>query len=303
VTTSGSTPSGWVVLDKPLHMSSAHATARVRRLFGAAKAGHGGTLDPLATGLLPIALGEATKTVEQVMGGRKTYRFTVAWGAETTTGDLEGEPAERSPVRPSAEEIRAVLASFQGRIDQIPPAFSAIKIRGTPAYERARAGEAVDLVARSVVIESLSLLEAADEAAHFEVTCGKGLYVRSLARDLARAVGSRGHVAMLRRTAVGPFAETDMIPLEKLEEFGHKDPGCKAILTVLRPLRTALDDIPALALSDADARRLRQGQSVTMRAPVASPDHETVLVLNGDHPIALANVKDGVVSPKRVFNL
>ena len=296
-------PHGWIVLDKPEGLSSAAAVGRVRRLFVASKAGHGGTLDPLATGLLPIALGEATKTVDAVMAGDKTYRFAVAWGVETSTGDREGEVTETSAVRPDRLAIAAVLDRFTGLIEQTPPAYSAIKVGGRPAYALARAGEAVTLAPRRVTVKALSLCSLESATATFEVRCGKGLYVRSLARDLARALGTRGHVAMLRRTAVGPFAEADMIPLAKLEELGHKGAGREAIFAALRPLRTALDDIPALALGEAEAKRLRQGQAVTMLSPDATPDHDTVLVLNGEVPIALASVRSGVLSPKRVFNL
>jgi tRNA pseudouridine55 synthase len=296
-------PHGWVVLDKPENLSSAAAVARVRRLFAAAKAGHGGTLDPLATGLLPIALGEATKTVDAVMAGEKTYRFTVAWGAETATGDREGVVTATSPVRPDRSAIADALQQFIGIIEQTPPAYSALKVGGRPAYELARAGETVTLAPRRVTVASLELGDVEADAATFEVRCGKGLYVRSLARDLARALDTCGHVVMLRRTAVGPFGATDMIPLAKLEELGHKGAGREAIFAALHPLRTALDDIPALALGEAEAKRLRQGQSVSLRSPVATPDHDTVLVLNGDIPIALASVRSGVISPKRVFNL
>jgi tRNA pseudouridine55 synthase len=294
---------GWLILDKPLGMTSAAAVARVRKIIGKSKAGHGGTLDPLATGILPIALGEATKTVSLVMDGPKTYRFTVRWGAETSTDDLEGTKTATSIERPSEQSIRSVLPEFIGNIDQVPPAYSAIKIGGQRAYARARDGEDVVLSPRKVNIESLELLVARLDEAVFELRCGKGTYVRSLARDLGRCLTCLGHVAALRRLAVGCFTEAHMISLAKLEEFGHNGAGRKAVLTALRPLRTALDDIPALALSEAEARRLKQGQPVELRAAGAHPEQQTVLVLEGEKPVALAAVKDGVLRPKRVFNL
>jgi tRNA pseudouridine55 synthase len=300
---SASRVDGWVILDKPMGMTSTAAVARVRRLFAASKAGHGGTLDPLATGLLPIALGEATKTVSVVMDGAKTYRFTVRWGAETSTGDLEGAAIAVSSERPAEEAIRSVLPDFVGTIGQVPPAYSAIKIAGERAYARARQGEEVVLPSRMVQVHALELFSAGPQEAVLELRCGKGTYVRSLARDLGRRLGCLGHVVSLRRLAAGPFTESHMISLAKLEEFSHNGAGRKAILTALRPLRTALDDIPALALSEAEARRLKQGQPVTVRAAEVPPEQQTVLALDGDTPVALAAVKDGVLRPKRVFNL
>jgi tRNA pseudouridine55 synthase len=224
---------GWVALDKPYGLTSTQALARVRHLFNAEKAGHGGTLDPLATGLLPIALGEATKTVPFAMDGRKVYRFTVRWGEERSTGDLEGEVTASSVTRPSRAEIEAVLLRFVGEIMQVPPAYSAIKVDGARAYDLARAGEAVELAARPVHIEALRLLETPDaDHASFEVACGKGTYIRSLAQDMGRALGALGHVAALRRIAVGPFREAHMISLEKLGELGHKAPGGNATTTL-----------------------------------------------------------------------
>jgi tRNA pseudouridine55 synthase len=294
---------GWLILDKPLGMTSATAVARVRRLFSAAKAGHAGTLDPLATGLLPIALGEATKTVFLIMDGRKTYRFTVRWGSQTTTDDAEGIVTAQSAIRPAGDDIKTQLPRFIGRIEQVPPSFSAIRLGGERAYVRARQGGTVSLASRSVTVEALELLEARPDEADFELRCGKGTYVRAIARDLGRALGCFGHVTALRRTATGPFTEADMISLEKLEEFGHNDAGRKAMMTVIRPLRTALDDIPALALSEAESARLRQGQSVTLRSVGSPREGNIVLVLSNEKPLALAALKDGVLHPKRVFNL
>jgi len=294
---------GWLILDKPLGMTSATAVARVRRLFSATKAGHAGTLDPLATGLLPIALGEATKTVSLVMDGWKTYRFTVQWGSETTTDDAEGMVTNRSAIRPSCEDIIALLPRFIGQIDQVPPSFSAILVAGERAYARARQGRDVALVSRSVTVEALELLETRPGEADFELRCGKGTYVRAIARDLGRVLGCFGHVTALRRTATGPFTEENMISLEKLEEFSHNDAGRKAMMTVIRPLRTALDDIPALALSEAESERLRQGQPVVLRSVGSPREGDIVLVLSNEKPQALAALKDGVLHPKRVFNL
>lgn len=300
----GSPIHGWVVLDKPDGMTSTEAVARVKRLFGAEKAGHAGTLDPLASGLLPIALGEATKTVPFAMEGKKFYRFTVTWGEERATCDLEGEVSARSEQRPSVAEILAILPRFTGRFPQIPPAFSAIKIAGERAYDRARAGELVALEPREVLIESLTLLAIPDpDHAQFETRCGKGTYIRALARDMGRELGSFGHISALRRIAVGPFTEEQMIPLEKLEEMSHKAPGVNAMEGVLRPLETVLDGIPALAVRDAEAQRLKQGQSVLLRGSTAPIAQDAVLVTWEGKPWCLAAIEQGQLKPKRVFNL
>jgi tRNA pseudouridine55 synthase len=295
---------GWVILDKPLGMTSTQAVGKIRWLFGAEKAGHGGTLDPLATGLLPIALGEATKTVSYAMDGRKIYRFTVAWGAERSTDDLEGEVVERSDQRPSRQDIESILSKFIGEIQQVPPVFSAIKVEGARAYDLARGGAEVQLESRPVVIEDLRLVDVADGvSATFEVACGKGTYVRSLARDMGRMLGCLGHVTMLRRVAVGPFAEMDMIPLEKLEELSHKAPGGNAMDGVLRPIETVLDGIPALAMDEQQAQRLKQGQSVLLRGANAPIALEAVLITSGGTPLGIGTVEQGTLKPKRLFNL
>ena len=295
---------GWVALDKPYGMTSTQAVGKVRWLFNAEKAGHGGTLDPLATGLLPIALGEATKTVQWAMDGRKTYRFTVKWGEERSTDDLEGEITATSELRPSRIDIESILKAFQGEILQAPPAFSAIKVAGERAYDLARAGAAVDLAPRPVSIDSLTLAAVPDgDHAVFEAVCGKGTYIRSLARDMGRALGCRGHVTLLRRTVVGPFTEAHMIPLEKLEELRHKAPGDNAIKGALRPIETVLDGIPAQAVDERQAQRLKQGQEVLLRgasAPIAS---EAVLVTLGGKPLGLCSIEQGSLKPKRLFNL
>ncbi len=286
--------SGWIALDKPHGMSSTQAVGKVRYLLNADKAGHGGTLDPLASGLLPIALGEATKTVQWAMDGRKIYRFTATWGAETATDDLEGEITRRSDLRPTIEAITAALPQFIGTIRQAPPAYSAIKIDGERAYDLARAGEAPEMQEREVHVESLILLEAATTHADFEVTCGKGTYIRSLARDLGRVLGCLAHVTKLRRVAVGGLQEAQMISLEMLEALGHK---------ALLPIETVLDGIPALAIAEADAAKLRQGQTVLLRGASAPISEAAVLVRCGPDLVGIGEVSQGSLKTKRLFNL
>lgn len=295
---------GWIALDKPEGMGSTQALAKVKWLFNAAKAGHGGTLDPLASGLLPIALGEATKTVSWAMDGRKTYRVLVRWGEARTTDDREGEVCGQSDRRPTESDITAILGRFEGEILQTPPKFSAIKIQGERAYDLARAGEEVALAARPVHIEKITLLAQPDaDHAEFSVTCGKGTYIRSLARDMAEALGTLGHVAALRRTGVGPFTENDMISLEKLAELSHKAAGDNAMEGVLRPIETVLDGIPALAVKDAEAQRLRQGQPVLLRGASAPIAQDAVLVMWGQRPLGICSIEKGSLKPKRLFNL
>jgi tRNA pseudouridine55 synthase len=295
---------GWLALDKPVGLTSARALAMVKRSLKADKAGHGGTLDPLASGLLPIALGEATKTVSYAMDGRKTYRFTVAWGAETPTDDRESEPVKTADLRPEREAIEAVLDRFRGTISQLPPAYSALKVAGERAYDLARAGQPPDLAPREVVIERLELLDVPDrDQAIFEVDCGKGTYIRALARDIGRALGCLGHLAELRRTAVGPFREADMIPLDKLQELCHSGAGEFAKTGLLRPLETVLDGIPALAVSEEQAQRLRQGQAVLLRGKDAPIAQDAVLVTSGKRPLGIASIEQGSLKPRRLFNL
>src|ERR1700730_14783963 len=296
---------GWVVLDKPVGMTSTHAVSVIKRLFTAKRAGHAGTLDPLASGCLPIALGDATKTVPFVMDGRKAYRFTVRWGEERDTDDAEGRGGAASDARPTPEAIAALLPGFVGAIEQVPPRFSAIKIEGERAYDIARDGEEFELKARVVNIDRLTLIETPDaDHTSFEAECGKGTYVRSLARDLGRALGCCGHVAALRRTAVGPFAEPDMISLEQLEALCHRAAaGEGSLADALLPVATALDDIPALAVSRADAARLQRGQAVLMRGRDAPIVRGTVYIMASGNLIALAEVDRGEIVPKRVFNL
>ncbi|HXW27929.1 MAG TPA: tRNA pseudouridine(55) synthase TruB, partial [Xanthobacteraceae bacterium] len=258
---------GWLAIDKAVGVTSTQVVGTVKRLYAAKRAGHAGTLDPLASGALPIALGEATKTVPFVMEGRKSYRFTVRWGEERDTDDAEGAVVATSAARPEAAAIRAAVGSFIGTIAQVPPAFSAIKVDGERAYDLARDGARLSLPARPVTIHQLTLVETPDpDHAVFEACCGKGAYVRALARDLGRLLGVGGHVCALRRTAVGPFGEGNMISLEDLEALWHRaDAGEGNLADALMPVETALDDIPALALGRADAARLRRGQAVLVR--------------------------------------
>ena len=296
---------GWVVLDKPVGMTSTHAVSVIKRLFTAKRAGHAGTLDPLASGCLPIALGEATKTVPFVMDGRKLYRFTICWGEERDTDDTEGRAIANSELRPTAEAIRALLPAYIGTIQQVPPKYSAIKIEGERAYDLARDGETVELAARPVQIDRLELVDVPDaDHAVLEAECGKGTYVRSIARDLGRALGCFGHVSALRRTAVGPFIEKTMILLEDLEALCQKAASGEASLAdALMPVETALDDIPALAISRSDAGRLTRGQSVLLRGRDAPNFRGTVYVTVSGQLLALAELDRGEIVPKRVFNL
>jgi len=296
---------GWVVLDKPIGMTSTHAVAVLKRLFQAKRAGHAGTLDPLASGGLPIALGEATKTVPFVMDGRKRYRFTVAWGEERDTDDTEGRVTRTSELRPSADAIRALLPQFTGLIEQIPPQYSAIKVQGERAYDLARDGETVELKPRPVEIHELTLVEHGDNGQSvFEAECGKGTYVRALARDIGRILGCFGHICALRRTLVGPFREADMIPLEQLEALCNRAAsGEGSLADALLPVETALDDIPALAVTRADAARLHRGQAVLLRGRDAPNSSGTVYVTVAGRLLALAEIGNGELIPKRVFNL
>jgi len=287
---------GWLCIDKPPGLSSAQVVAAVRRITGAAKAGHGGTLDPLATGVLPIALGEATKTVNLVLDGAKSYRFTVAWGEERATDDAEGAVSAHSPLRPDRAAIEAALPAFLGQISQIPPTYSAIKVDGARAYRLAREGAAPTLAPRPVTIDRLALVEVPDpDTAILDVDCGKGTYVRALARDLGRRLGCFGHVQSLRRTAAGPFGEARAIPLEKLETLWHGPRPFEHLL----PVETALDDIPALALTGPQADRLRSGQPVRV-LDAGDGLHRAML---GERLVAISEVQAGEVRPLRVFNL
>jgi tRNA pseudouridine55 synthase len=294
---------GWIVLDKPEGQTSTAAVTAVKRLYRARKAGHAGTLDPLASGVLPIALGEATKTVPFVMDGRKVYRFTVRWGIETDTDDADGGPRETSPDRPSPEAVRALIPSFTGTIEQVPPRFSALKIEGERAYDLAREGVDVALAARPVEVHRLALVEFPDaDHAVFEAECGKGTYVRSLARDLGRGLGCFGHVERLRRTRVGPFEATESISLKELARLGESG-GEEALARALKPVEAGLDALPALSVSRADAQRLALGQSVILRGRDAPILQGLVSIMMQGALIALAEVEQGALKPRRIFHL
>jgi len=296
---------GWIVLDKAVGMTSTQAVGAIKRLFSCKRAGHAGTLDPLASGCLPIALGEATKTVPFVMDGRKIYRFTVGWGEERDTDDADGRVVATSELRPDRVAIEALIPGYTGTISQVPPQYSAIKIGGERAYDLARDGETVDLQARPVEIHRLELVNMPDAGtAEFKAECGKGTYVRSLARDIGRALGCCGHIKALRREAVASFGENDMISLEQLTAMCHRAAAGEASLAdTLLPVETALDDIPALAVSRADAARLQRGQAVLLRGRDAPIFRGTVYVTVSGQLVALAEVDRGEIVPKRVFNL
>ena len=303
----GDAVSGWINLDKPYDLTSTSAVSRVRRIFNAQKAGHAGTLDPLATGVLPIALGEATKTVPFLMDADKGYRFTIAWGRTTATFDREGAALAQSDVRPTADQVEAVLGRFIGEISQVPPAYSAIKVDGERAYDLARAGEEVVLEPRIVRIDDLRLVATPDaDRTVLEMDCGKGTYVRAIVRDLAEMLGACGHVDELRRTRVGGFSEDSAVTLESLEDLGHKARQSEALL----PVETALDDIPALAVTDEDAFRLAQGRAIVLLPRQVeslktelTPGDRTVSAMSGGRLVALCEMRAGRLNPVRVFQL
>jgi tRNA pseudouridine55 synthase len=293
---------GWLILDKPVGMTSTHAVAVAKRLFNAKKAGHAGTLDPLASGLLPIAFGEATKTVPFVMDGEKAYRFTVRWGEETDSDDAEGRITATSPARPTAEAIGAILPRFLGPIMQVPPRYSALKIDGERAYTLAREGEEVTLDAREVIVHRLELVEAAADEATFEAECGKGTYVRALARDFGRVLGCLGHVTQLRRTGVGPFDEDDAVPVADLEEAAAEEDPANGPAAYLRPVEAGLSALQEVAVSQQDAARLARGQSVLLRGRDAPPWEAGVYVTHKGRLVAFGAVEAGEFVPRRVFN-
>lgn len=301
---------GWVALDKPADMTSTQAVSKVRRLFNAQKAGHAGTLDPLATGMLPIALGEATKTVPYVMDARKTYDFTIRWGISTDSQDAEGKVINTSNTRPTADQVSAILPQFIGDIMQVPPKYSAIKVDGERAYDLARDGEDFTLNARPVTLYDVQLLDTIDaDHTRIRMVCGKGGYVRALARDICNELGMDGHVIDLRRTQLGAFAQDNAISLDLLETLCQEGTVCKA----LSPLSTALDDIPALAVSIGDATKLRQGRAIALLPRAAetlrethmkrdpSGNDRTVLVTADDREVALCDACAGQLRPHRVF--
>jgi len=307
----GSPVHGWVVLDKPQGITSTQAVSIVKRVFDAQKAGHAGTLDPLATGVLAIALGEATKTVPFAMDAEKTYRFTACWGEARDSDDAEGKVTTTSDVRPTTAQIEAAIPGFLGQITQIPPAYSAIKVDGARAYDLARDGETVTLEPRTVFIREARLSSQPDaDHATFEMRCGKGAYVRAWVRDLALALGTVGHVSQLRRTSIGGFQEKDAVALETLRGFMHSP----AAFEHLRPISTALDGIPALAVTGPDAVRLRSGNPILMRANLfariadAFPERDDLqgltvyLSTSEGEPVALAELANGELRPFRVFN-
>ena len=303
----GEIVNGWVCLDKPFGMGSTEAVSKVRRLFDAQKAGHAGTLDPLASGILPIALGEATKTVPFMMEAQKVYRFTLNWGISTDSLDREGEITGRSDVRPDVEAVRAALPAFVGEIDQVPPQFSAIKVDGQRAYDLAREGTDFELASRRVMIHEATVSDAPD-VDHVELTIrtGKGVYVRSLARDLAAVLGAEGHVSALRRERVGPFSTENAVTLDFLTDLVHRDAASEGLL----PVATALDDIPELAVTDQDAFSLRQGRPIgllprqveTLKGRLRDGSR-TVSAFQGQTLVALGQLRAGRLEPDRVFNL
>ncbi|HEY4040835.1 MAG TPA: tRNA pseudouridine(55) synthase TruB [Rhodopila sp.] len=296
---------GWLIIDKPTGMTSTDVVNRVKRLFDARKAGHGGTLDPLATGLLPIAFGIATKTVPYIMDGTKVYRFTLKFGEARDTDDAEGSVIGTSAARPDSATIERALLAFQGAIMQIPPIFSAIKVAGERAYDMAREGRPPVLEPRPARVDRFELIERPDpDTAIFRVAAGKGVYMRSLARDLARACGTVGHIAALRRLRVGPFLEQHAIPLDKL---GDPTDTRRASPDLLLPVATALADIPALALTEQEAADLRHGRAISLvalmgRIPVtADPDGGLARAMAGGRVIGLCRLEDGVLKPERVL--
>jgi tRNA pseudouridine55 synthase len=311
--------SGWVVLDKPAGMGSTDAVSKVKWLFKAEKAGHAGTLDPLASGMLPIALGEATKTVPYVMDGAKIYQFTVAWGEERSTDDLEGEATRTSDARPAEADIRALLPKYTGVIMQVPPQFSAIKIAGERAYDLARAGETVEIAAREIEIGRLDIVGTPDDGhTVFEVECGKGTYVRSLARDMGRDLGCYGHVSDLRRVLVEPFEPEDFVTIAMLEEAAGivkladgetapepveddgKDPFA-ALDDLLVDTIVALDSLPAVALGDDAAHKVRLGNPVIVRGRDAPADADEAYVTQRGKLLAIGAIEAGMFKPRRVF--
>jgi len=296
--------SGWLILDKPFDFGSTEAVSKIKWLFKAQKAGHAGTLDPLASGMLPIALGDATKTVPYVMDGRKIYEFTVTWGEERSTDDLEGEVTRTSDTRPSADEIKAILGGYTGVIQQIPPQFSAIKIDGERAYDLARDGETVEIPSREVEIHRLALIGSDENTARFEVECGKGTYVRALARDFGRELGCYGHISALRRTFVAPFGEDDMVPLADLtalEEIEDEAERLAALDAFLIDTGEALSSLPQIVVNDDQAHRLRMGNPIIVRGRDAPVSADEAYATARGKLVAIGEIGGGEFRPKRVF--
>lgn len=302
---------GWINLDKPYELGSTQAVSRVRRLFDAKKAGHAGTLDPLASGILPIALGDATKTVPYIQDRFKVYEFVISFGEQRNTDDLEGEVIQTSDLRPSEESLLEILPNYIGDIEQIPPQFSAIKIDGQRAYDLARDGQQVDIKSRVVVVEELELLSFTPDNARMRMLCGKGTYVRSLARDIGIDLGCYGYISELRRMSVGSFTEDNSISLEKLEELAHSS----RLDEVLLPIETALDDILELAVSEAEVLRLKNGQNLSFVSrydaerlssigiDYRDEDIDLVVAMHKMQPVAICEVDRVTIQPIRVFNL
>ncbi len=309
------TPSinGFIVLDKPKSITSTKALSIVKRSLKVKKAGHGGTLDPMATGILPLAFGEATKALTYVTGSEKVYRFTVQWGAQTDTDDAEGQVIETCDYRPSEKEILEILPNYIGKIDQLPPQYSALKVKGQRAYELARAGKKADIKPRQVEIKKFELIRADKNEAEFEVTCGTGTYIRALGRDLGQQLRCLGHITALRRKKVGNFDEKSAFPLDFFEKKGHiANPA-----TFLLEIEEALDDIPAISVSAAEAARLKNGQPLSLvtktdqaRLPAENKgDNKTELQgrtffikSENNLPIAFCEYRQAVLKPIRVFN-
>lgn len=290
--------SGWVVLNKPYDFTSTQAVGKVRWLFSAMKAGHAGTLDPLATGILPIALGEATKAVPQVQDGTKVYRFSILWGSATTTDDREGDVVATSDVRPERAALEALLPNFVGTIMQRPPIYSALKIDGERAYDLARAGETVELVPRPIEIDALELISHGPEESVLEVTCGKGTYVRAIARDLAEALGTRGHVGSLHRAAVGPFSDADAVTIEELEALEAGD----ARDALLEPVSAGLADLPEIRLDAGQAGAVGNGNAILLTGAAAPAQLDECWVSFKGKVLATGSVEFGQFKPRRVFN-
>ncbi|MGI3900504.1 MAG: tRNA pseudouridine(55) synthase TruB [Janthinobacterium lividum] len=287
---------GWLILDKPVGMTSTQAVGRLKHLFNAKKAGHAGTLDPLASGLLPIAFGEATKTVPFVQDGAKSYRFRIRWGVKTDSDDTEGAVVATSDLRPARAEIEALLPSFEGTIMQRPPSYSAIKVNGERAYDRAREGEIFELAERPITIHSLQLIEASVDEAVLEAHCGKGTYVRAIARDLGDALGCLGHVNALRRTRVGPFHEADGVTLP------DEGKDMSDLLASLRRVEAGLGEVPSVDIVRQDAARLRRGQPLLLRGRDA-PSEGMAYAACGGVVVAFGPIEQGALQPYRVFNL
>lgn len=300
---------GWLVLDKPLNLTSNEALGKLKRIFHPEKVGHAGTLDPLASGCLPIAFGEATKTVPYVMEGRKVYRFEVTWGTQTTTDDSEGEVMAKSDVRPDPSAIGAILPDFTGTIQQVPPKFSAIKVNGNRAYDLARDGEEVELQARPIEVHRLDLIECKDEnRAVFEAECGKGTYVRALARDMGERLGTCGYVTDLRRLLVGPFGEQEMVDFDELTAIAADGTSENPLenpelMDCLLPVEAGLSQLTNVVVSSDAAARLKRGMSIILRGANAPLGPEEIYVTSGGTLIAFGEVARGEFKPKRVFNL